>query len=78
MLIGVDFGGTKIEAVALSPAGETLARKRLPTPRDDYAASIAAVAGLVADLEAATGARGTSPTACRRQFTISTGRSGIV
>ena len=58
MLIGVDFGGTKIEAVALSPAGETLARKRVPTPRDDYAASIAAVAGLVADLEAATGARG--------------------
>ena len=58
MLIGVDFGGTKIEAVALSPAGETLARKRLPTPRDDYAASIAAVAGLVADLEAATGVRG--------------------
>lgn len=58
MLIGVDFGGTKIEAVALSPAGETLARKRVPTPRDDYAASIAAVAGLVADMEAATGARG--------------------
>ena len=58
MLIGVDFGGTKIEAIALSPAGETLARKRVPTPRDDYGASIAAVAGLVADLEAATGARG--------------------
>jgi fructokinase len=58
MLIGVDFGGTKIEAIALSPAGETLARKRVPTPRDDYGASIAAVAGLVADLQAATSARG--------------------
>ena len=58
MLIGVDFGGTKIEAIALSPAGETLARKRVPTPRDDYRGCIAAVAGLVADLEAATGVRG--------------------
>jgi fructokinase len=58
MLIGVDFGGTKVEAVALSPGGDTLARKRIPTPREDYAACIAAVAGLVADLETTVGRQG--------------------
>jgi fructokinase len=58
MLIGVDFGGTKIEAVALSPGGDTLARKRIPTPRDDYAACIAAVAELVADVEITVGRQG--------------------
>jgi fructokinase len=58
MLIGVDFGGTKIEAVALSSGGDTLARKRIPTPREDYAACIAAVAGLVADLETTVGRQG--------------------
>lgn len=58
MLIGVDFGGTKIEAIALAPGGETLACKRIPTPRDDYAASVAAVAGLVAEVEGMVGAKG--------------------
>ena len=37
--IGVDLGGTKIEAVALDEGGhETVRRRRIPTPRDDYAA----------------------------------------
>jgi fructokinase len=58
MLIGVDFGGTKIEAIGLSPSGETLARKRIPTPREDYAASVGAVVALVAEIEASTGQRG--------------------
>jgi fructokinase len=57
--IGVDLGGTKIEAVALDDRGELRARRRVPTPRDDYGGTLAAIAGLVADLETETGARGT-------------------
>ncbi len=48
--IGVDIGGTKIEALALDPAGREVFRKRIPTPRGDYAATLAAVAGLVKEI----------------------------
>jgi predicted NBD/HSP70 family sugar kinase len=48
MRIGVDLGGTKIEAVALDGPREVL-RKRVATPRGDYAATIAAVAALVSE-----------------------------
>jgi fructokinase len=52
--IGVDFGGTKIEAAGLDPDGRFLARVRAPTPRD-YAASLAAIADLVAEVEREAG-----------------------
>src|SRR6266566_3501905 len=55
MRIGVDLGGTKIEAIALSPAGQEITRLRVATPRD-YAASLDAIAGLVQELERAAGA----------------------
>src|SRR5881397_2779644 len=58
MRIGIDLGGTKIEAIALSPAGQEIARLRVTTPRD-YAASLDAIAGLVRELERAAGAAGT-------------------
>ena len=58
MRIGVDLGGTKIEAVALDEAGQVSARRRVPTPRGDYAGTLEAVAGLVAGLEAETGRTG--------------------
>ncbi len=56
--IGIDLGGTKIEAIALSAAGEEIARHRVTTPRD-YAASLDAVLALVRELERAAGAAGT-------------------
>jgi len=56
--IGVDLGGTKIEAVALSDAGGMLDRRRVATPRGDYAATIRAVAGLVTAVEETVGRRG--------------------
>ena len=59
MRIGVDLGGTKIEAVVLDAGGTMRARRRVPTPRDDYAATLAAIAALVDDLERAAGERGT-------------------
>jgi fructokinase len=52
--IGVDFGGTKIEAAALDGDGRFLARVRAPTPRD-YAGSLAAVRDLVAEAERQVG-----------------------
>jgi fructokinase len=45
--VGVDLGGTKIEALALSPSGDERARVRAPTPRGDYEATLDAIAGLV-------------------------------
>ena len=58
MRIGIDLGGTKIEAIAVSPAGAEIARRRVRTPRD-YAASLDAIADLVGELERAAGAAGT-------------------
>jgi fructokinase len=57
--IGVDLGGTKVEAVALDGAGRALARRRVPTPRHDYPRTLDAIAGLVRDLEAEIGSEGT-------------------
>jgi len=48
--IGVDLGGTKIEALAIDARGREIFRKRIPTPRGDYAATIAAVASLVKEI----------------------------
>jgi fructokinase len=56
--IGIDLGGTKIEAIALDDTGATLARRRLDTPRDDYPGTLRAIAALVAAMESETGARG--------------------
>ena len=58
MRIGIDLGGTKIEAIALSPAGQEVARRRIATPRD-YAGSLDAITALVRELERTTGATGT-------------------
>jgi fructokinase len=58
MRIGIDLGGTKIEGIALDESRE-VARKRVDTPRDDYAATIDAIASVMADLERTAGSRGT-------------------
>lgn len=57
--IGVDLGGTKIEVAALDGTGAIRARRRCPTPRHDYGATLRAVAELVAGVENALGRRGT-------------------
>lgn len=51
--VGVDLGGTKIEAVALGPGNAVLARERASTPRHDYAGIVATIADLVDRVEAA-------------------------
>ncbi|MGE0023162.1 MAG: ROK family protein [Hyphomicrobium sp.] len=57
--MGIDLGGTKIEGLVLSPAGEAVARLRILAPQGDYEASVAALAGMVRDLEAQAGAAAT-------------------
>lgn len=56
MRIGIDLGGTKIEALAIDRDGNELVRYRVPTPREDYAGTIAAMVGLVERIERETGA----------------------
>jgi len=48
--IGIDFGGTKIEAAALDRSGEVLLRERVPNP-GNYKAAVASIAGLVRRFE---------------------------
>jgi fructokinase len=59
MRIGIDLGGTKIEALAIDNQGVELARHRIDTPREDYDATVAAMVGLVRRLEETTGSIGT-------------------
>ena len=57
--IGVDLGGSKIEALAMDERGTELLRRRVATPRGDYVATVAAVAALVSELEQQLGGHGT-------------------
>ncbi|HTK35283.1 MAG TPA: ROK family protein [Caulobacteraceae bacterium] len=59
MRIGVDFGGTKIEAAALDRDGVLRVRQRVPNP-GAYDAAVAAVGDLVAKVEQAAGGAGAS------------------
>ncbi len=59
MRIGIDLGGTKIEGIALDDRGHELVRRRVSTPQGDYAATVAAIAALVGEIERHTGQRGT-------------------
>lgn len=53
--IGIDLGGSKIESIALDTHGAVLARERVATPQGDYAGTVEAIAGLVAEAERAWG-----------------------
>ncbi|MBX3497157.1 MAG: ROK family protein [Parvibaculum sp.] len=59
MRIGIDLGGTKIEALALDAEGRELARRRIAAPQGNYDATVAAIRDLVAALESETGEQGT-------------------
>jgi fructokinase len=57
MRIGIDLGGTKIEAAALDASGDIIHRVRVATPHA-YGATIDAIAALVEDVERSVGQRG--------------------
>ena len=56
--LGIDLGGTKIEIAALDGHGDFLLRERVATPQGDYAGTLRAIAGLVAQAEQRLGATG--------------------
>jgi len=58
MRIGIDLGGTKIEAIALDEDGALLARRRTKTPRGDYRETLNAITTLVEAVEAESGGKG--------------------
>lgn len=68
MRIGIDLGGTKIEALALGADGRELGRIRVPTPRNNYAETLNAIARLVHTLETDLG----------RQATVGVGIPGTI
>jgi fructokinase len=58
MRIGIDLGGTKIEAIALDAAGTELRRVRVATPRGDYDGTVGAIRDLVLEMESVLGEKG--------------------
>src|SRR5262245_41747989 len=56
--LGIDLGGSKIAGVALASDGRVVAEHRVPAPRHDYRATIAALAEMVRELEDRAGRTG--------------------
>lgn len=58
MLIGIDWGGTKIEGIAMTRDGRELVRLREDTPRHDYDGCLRVIRTVVDALESRTGLAG--------------------
>jgi len=56
--IGIDVGGTKIEAIGLASDGTIRARRRIDAPRGDYDRTVKTLVDLVEAIELDTGERG--------------------
>jgi fructokinase len=52
MRLGLDLGGTKIEAAVLAGDARIVLRRRIPSPQGDYAATVEVLANLVLSCEA--------------------------
>jgi len=74
MRIGVDLGGTKIEAIVLDEHGGILARQRVATPAGDYSATLRVITELVLSLEQALGQNGSVGIATPGAIAPDTGR----
>lgn len=68
LALGIDLGGTKVEARLFGPAGVELWRERVPTPAGDYAGTVALLAALT---HRARQAAGGAP------FTVGVGTPGV-
>lgn len=55
MKVGIDLGGTKIEAVVLDAHHRIVFRERMATPQGDYAATLGAIISLVRRVESEFG-----------------------
>ncbi len=56
--IGIDLGGTKIEGIALSDAGNELFRQRISTPQGDYQDTLHSIADLINKIDVAVDEKG--------------------
>ena len=74
MRIGVDIGGTKIEAVVIGPNGTELVRERIASPQGNYAATLASVKNLVNIVET----RATRIQRAKKPATIGIGIPGTI
>jgi fructokinase len=72
--MGIDLGGTKIEALVLDGTGSELARERVPTPSGDYMATLQTLVGLVGRLEAHVGSQCRVGIGMPGAFSVATGR----
>jgi fructokinase len=73
MRIGIDLGGTKIEAIALGDDGKTLYRRRVPTPSNDYEKILSTIAELIWLLEGELKQTGTIGLAAPGAISAATG-----
>jgi fructokinase len=73
MQIGIDLGGTKIEAIALAAEAVVAPPRRIASPRT-YDGTLDAIARLVAELEAETGRSGSVGVGIPGVVTRATGR----
>lgn len=71
---GIDLGGTKTEILALGAEGQEVYRKRIPTPRGDYWATLRAIADLVFEAENVLGGRSSVGLATPGAISRKTGR----
>ena len=68
MKIGVDWGGTKIEAISIdSVTGKEINRIRIDSPKDDYEKIIRAVADLISEISVS-----------EKEFTVGIGMPGSI
>jgi fructokinase len=72
--IGLDLGGTKIELAAFAADGSELLRRRVPTPQGDYAATLDAIAALIAEADVAFGVGATIGIGTPGAVSMATGR----
>ncbi len=56
--LGLDLGGTKLAGVVMAPDGEVVAARRVPSPRDDYGATLQSIVDLIDRLQGDVGASG--------------------
>jgi fructokinase len=72
--LGIDLGGSKIEFIAFDAAGRERLRRRVPTPRNDYRATLAAIHDLVVQSERELGAGGSVGIGTPGSLSRATGR----
>ncbi len=75
--IGVDLGGTKIEAIVLADDGQEVCRERVATPQGDYQGTVKTIGALVNELTRQSGSPKKTPVGVGIPGTLSP-QSGLV